>query len=1054
MNGVRQGLTRLAFLALLLHLTAHAERRLPSPCAHDDLEACRAALDAAYQRYDVEGALRLAEQALKTAEHSHDLATVAEYEHLVGRLHVELGQTARADPLLTAALTHTTDPVLVGRIQQDLGDLRWDQHRQGEALALYESSFATRAKALGPDASETGMARAHLCTRAIAASQALAARREHEAALALARHMVELATTWGGPEEPTWFELGERAMDSHHPAEARAAYERALAARMVDRERPDSECVRIYMAIGRAARAAGDNDGAVAAFTDALHWSEYWLGSDTGPTASACNELAMARMAQGQLGEASALMQRALDIVEADARLLADFGSAYLNNYGLLLSNMGDPDAACVHYERAIALLEGGDPAELARVVNNLAVARWDAGAVDEAIVQLRRAVALREAALGPVDPLTAGTRYNLGLALWTVGARGEGRAALEAAVAARAASLGADHPDTAYASGALASMAAALGESGAAAQAAAAITRLEATLGPDHLQLAYARERAARMATGRGDIAGAVALLQSSAAAQEHYLQRNLNLGAPAQVRAMLRTEAGLLDQVIDLHLVHAPEDPAAARLALETLLRRKGRALDAEAQSAALAAADPEAATLRAQLITAVSREAGLVQDWPLDPTLARERTAELASIRAEISSLEQAMAIRARSRGALAPSATVAAVAARLPPDAVLVEWAVWHPLDASDPVVPRPGEPRLAAYLLRPDGSVRGVDLGPSAAIDAPVRDLRTTVSSRRPWQQTAEALAHASLGSLEVEVAHAKLPLLSPDGSLSLAPLALLFGEPPRPVVLLGSGRDLLRGADAAKAGAPLVLADIDFGFADADTGPGTMGERGLSWRSLPGTRVEGRAVRDRLPDATLLTGSAATAVALKRVSSPRVLHIATHGYFLEGEPGAAGDTRGVELAADGLGSTIPIADPLLRSGIALAGANDPLVEGEDGLVTAAELARMDLRGTELVVLSACQTGLGETLAGEGVFGLRRALEIAGSDSQLLSLWQVDDRATAAWMIHFYDALATGATRLDAWRTASETVRAHPGWEHPWYWAAFTLSGDWGPLAIY
>ena len=127
-------------------------------------------------------------------------------------------------------------------------------------------------------------------------------------------------------------------------------------------------------------------------------------------------------------------------------------------------------------------------------------------------------------------------------------------------------------------------------------------------------------------------------------------------------------------------------------------------------------------------------------------------------------------------------------------------------------------------------------------------------------------------------------------------------------------------------------------------------------------------------------------------------------------------------------------------NPLLRSGLVLAGANLRRSNGEDGVLTALEVTALDLWGTKLVVLSACETGVGTFSRGEGVYGLRRALVLAGADSQAASLWKVNDAVTQELMTAYYQRLAADEGRSDALREVQLTM-ARKGW-HPYYWAAF------------
>jgi CHAT domain-containing protein len=141
-------------------------------------------------------------------------------------------------------------------------------------------------------------------------------------------------------------------------------------------------------------------------------------------------------------------------------------------------------------------------------------------------------------------------------------------------------------------------------------------------------------------------------------------------------------------------------------------------------------------------------------------------------------------------------------------------------------------------------------------------------------------------------------------------------------------------------------------------------------------------------------------------------------------------------------------------NPLLRSGLALAGANARRSEtDDDGILTAFEAAHLDLRGTELVVLSACETGIGEVQNGEGVYGLRRALVLAGTQTQVTSLWKVADDATKDLMVEYYWGLLRGEGRSGALREVQKAMIASRDRWHPYYWAAFVPISDWAPLPV-
>jgi CHAT domain-containing protein len=178
-----------------------------------------------------------------------------------------------------------------------------------------------------------------------------------------------------------------------------------------------------------------------------------------------------------------------------------------------------------------------------------------------------------------------------------------------------------------------------------------------------------------------------------------------------------------------------------------------------------------------------------------------------------------------------------------------------------------------------------------------------------------------------------------------------------------------------------------------------------------------------------------------------------VLHLATHAFFLG---------RGCPSALDraptgGWSSTAGSGEnPLLLSGLALAGANRRVQarpQDEDGILTAEEIASLDLGGVEWAVLSACDTGVGEIRAGEGVFGLRRAFQVAGVRTLIMSLWPVDDEATSQWMMRLYrHRLVNGRATIDAVHNAGldllHSRRARHASTHPFFWAGFVAAGDW------
>jgi CHAT domain-containing protein len=213
--------------------------------------------------------------------------------------------------------------------------------------------------------------------------------------------------------------------------------------------------------------------------------------------------------------------------------------------------------------------------------------------------------------------------------------------------------------------------------------------------------------------------------------------------------------------------------------------------------------------------------------------------------------------------------------------------------------------------------------------------------------------------------------------------------------------------------------------------------------------SLGGTAQEGQAIKSLFTDASLLTGNAATETSLKQAVAPRILHIATHGFFLTDDSSSAAET--VSQGTRAISASVKIENPLLRSGLALAGANLHRSNDDDGILTALEASGLNLWGTKLVTLSACDTGIGEVKNGEGVYGLRRAFMLAGTETLVMSLWAVSDYVTREMMTSYYRNLKQGQGRGEALRQVQLDMLKRKEREHPFYWASFIQSGEWANL---
>jgi CHAT domain-containing protein len=414
----------------------------------------------------------------------------------------------------------------------------------------------------------------------------------------------------------------------------------------------------------------------------------------------------------------------------------------------------------------------------------------------------------------------------------------------------------------------------------------------------------------------------------------------------------------------------------------------------------------------------------------------------------------------------------------------------------------------GEPRYVVYVIRNKGEVRWTELGAAKEIDNAVAALRQALSDpqRKDVQQLARAVDEKVMRPVRALVGDATHLLISPDGELNLIPFSALVDEDGRYLIqrysftYLTSGRDLLRMQVARESKSkPVVIANPLFGEPGAEllaktNGDGKLTERNGRRRSittgkdlsevyfapLGGTAQEARAIQTLFPDANILTGAQATKSAVEKVTAPRILHIATHGFFLSeprpvgvatGSSAAQVTTRGIrsagseppavagrspvsanpQAATRGLSANAKIENPLLRSGLALAGANLHNHNNDDGILTALEASGLNLWGTRLVVLSACDTGVGEVRNGEGVYGLRRAFVIAGAESLVMSLWPISDYTTRELMINYYRNLKQGMGRGAALRQVQLDMLKHNPKLHPFYWANFIQSGEWANL---
>jgi CHAT domain-containing protein len=702
--------------------------------------------------------------------------------------------------------------------------------------------------------------------------------------------------------------------------------------------------------------------------------------------------------------------------------------------------------------ERALEVREkslGPEHPDVAASLNNLAELYRAKGDYAKAEPLHQRALAIREKALGPDHPDVAGSLNNLAILYRDKGDHVKAEPLYQRALAIGEKALGPDHPFVATSLTSLAILYRAKGDYAKAEplyQRALAIR--EKALGPDHPFVAYSLNNLARLYAAKADATQAVAFQLRASAVSERNLALNLATGSERQKLAYLATLSAQADEAISLHVHAAPTNPTARRLATTTILRRKGRVLDAMADSltALRRRFNAQDQALLDQFKDITSQLARLVLNGPQRMTPA-EHQQRIKALEEEKEKLEAVISQRSDEFRAQSQPVTLAAIRAAVPAGVALIEFAVYRPFNPKAAKESEAyDEPRYVAYILRQQGEIQWQELGEAKAIDEAIAALRQALRDpkRKDVRRLARTVDRLVMQPLRAHLGHTRRLLLSPDGALNLLPFAALVDEGARYLVerytfsYLTSGRDLLRFEVKQPSRQPaLIVANPDFGERaserqaatpsltakpDAKIPATSLAE--LYFRSLRATADEARALKRMLPAATVLTAEQATEAAVKQARSPDLLHIATHGFFLPDLAPPPANTRLRGLDGELGPIHLPIENPLLRSVLALAGANlrrsGPDQE-DDGVLTALEATALDLWGAKLVVLSACDTGLGEVKNGEGVQGLRRALVLAGAESQVMSLWPVSDEDTLDLMTAYYRALQQRQGRSAALR---------------------------------
>ena len=807
-------------------------------------------------------------------------------------------------------------------------------------------------------------------------------------------------------------------------------------------------------------RQMGFYNKALECFERALRGYETSIGSDHATYAKTLGNLGMLQVAMGDYETAEKSLTRALEI----KRRVCGEGSCEfansLDNLGSLYGSVGDLRAAERVARQALEIYKttlGSAHPEVANSLHNMAALYLRSGHIGLAAEYLSRMEPiLKEALSSSPNSKWAGT-----LVLWArifsdVGNRRAAEPLLRQAIELQ-----------------------------------------ERYLGPHHPDLGYTLRELAELAFVAGDVGGAIALMTRASAITDKIIANVFSATTDRQRMAYCATVRAELDLFLSM-VCESQASEGDVGFAMDLVLKRKALAAEALAaqRDAVLSGRYPELAAglnelnaIRAQIaerILAGPGQEGLRAHEDALISWERQREALEATLVRRIPEMDLQFQLNNADRSA---------IAAALPQGAALVEFILFTPCNVHARISehePRFGPDRYLAFVLSDarSGLAHVVDLGEAEVIDTLVSRFRNTVAvppaQRRPGSSDAGDHLHRAVFSKLIPALNGcRQLLIAPDGDLSRLPFeplptdsgGLLIDE--YRLSYLSCGRDVIRfkGRSYGGTSVPLVMADPAFNLAldgestkmkrEEELAPPAPPlsrdfDRSLRFWRLKGTREEGQRIADVLGVQPLLGESAQKSV-LMQVRSPRVLHLATHGFFLRNEERRMLDEERLSTeelhSIEGLGRSRlcgpGMENPLLRSGLVLAGANVWLrggvvpADAGNGLVTAEDVSGIDLLDTELAVLSACETGLGEIRTGEGVFGLRRAFALAGAHRLIISLWKVPDNATCELMVEFYRRVLDGIGVFDALREAQIATRQRHA--DPYYWAAFICQGNPGPL---
>jgi tetratricopeptide (TPR) repeat protein len=959
-------------------------------------------------------------------------------------LYQDMRAYAKAEPLLQEAL-RIRQKVLgpehpsTATSLNSLGLLYEAMHAYAKAETLLQEALRIRQKVLGPEHPETATSLNNLAGLYWETGEYAKAEPLYQEALRIRQKIL-------GPEHPeTAQSLNNLAtlywvMDAYAKAEpllqeALRIYQRVLGPEHPETAEGLNNLGALYSAMGAYAKAEPF-------FQGALRIRQRVLGSEHFDTAQSLNNLAMLYRDMGEYAKAEPLLQEGLRIYRKVLGPEHPYTAVSLNSLALLYWAMGAYAKAEPLYQEALRIRQkvlGPEHPDTATSLNNLALLYWAMGAYAKAEPLYQEALRIRQKILGLEHRDTATSLNNLAGLYWAMGEYAKAEPLYQETLQIRQKVLGPEHPDTAQSLNNLAGLYQDIGEYAKAEPLYQEAVRIwQKVLGPEHPDTAKSLNNLASLCFDLGQIDEATGLARQASAAELTILSRIFSFTSEQQRLAYLDI---FHPYSLFPFLKGTEADLAAA------VLRYKGVVLDSIVEDRLMAEASQ--GTEDQKLVEQLNLDKRQLGRLLLQPAqkLSAETNQRIETLEGEVEKIESQLAQHVAGLGQVrhALSVSVEQVQSAIPSDGALIEY-----LRYSHYLGKGKWEPRYGAIVLFSKGAPLWISLSKATEIEHLVRRYGALVRGS-PQEEELSANLQALYEALWAPIDQAlpsqtKRIIISPDGQLNFISFATLLNKDNQflaqrySVQYVASGRDMLREPKPSTAREVVLFANPDFDLVstamlakedDRSSDPGSKSIRGSekreiedwSFESLTGTQKE----RDELIKKfagwgwtlTDFNAKEATKEALLKIHSPYILHLATHGFFANEDPTSA-KTEPEALLNDRQSVTRSkfFKNPMHRSGLALAGAQTtieawkrdevPPVEN-DGILTAEDVSTLDLQGTWLVTLSACDTGSGEARAGEGVMGLRRGFIQAGVQNLLMTLWPISDEVTVQIMSDFYDA---------------------------------------------